>query len=106
MGRQIRDATEADLPGILDITNDAILNTAAVWSLTPATLDARAAWWRERTGAGFPVLVAADGADVLGFASYGQFRPWEGYLHSVEHSVYVSRAARRARVAPAPWCRR
>ena len=31
---------------------------------------------------------------MLGFASYGTFRPWEGYKHTVEHSVYVDAAAR------------
>ncbi|HKO09202.1 MAG TPA: GNAT family N-acetyltransferase, partial [Alphaproteobacteria bacterium] len=30
-----------------------------------------------------------EGACVLGFASYGDFRPWEGYLYTVEHSLYV-----------------
>lgn len=85
----IRAATEADLGAILEITNDAIANTTAIWSLTPATLDSRRAWFQERRARGFPVLVAGDGDAVLGFASFGDFRPWEGYLHTVEHSVYV-----------------
>ena len=92
----IRDATDADLPRILDITNEAIANTTAVWSLTPATLATRAAWLAERRAKNFPVLAAIDddGA-LLGFASFGDFRPWEGYLHTVEHSVYVDTSARR-----------
>jgi phosphinothricin acetyltransferase len=85
----IRDAAEADLPRILEITNQAILHTTAVWTLAPTTLPARRAWLEERTGRGFPVLVAEQNGDVLGFASYGDFRPWEGYRHTVEHSVYV-----------------
>ncbi len=103
---QVRDATEADLPAILAIINEATLNTTAVWGIAPTTLQARHAWWQERLQAGFPVLVAAEGSDegggndegggdtVLGFASYGTFRPWEGYKHTVEHSVYVDAAAR------------
>jgi phosphinothricin acetyltransferase len=90
----VRDATEADLPAILAIINEATLNTTAVWGIAPTTLEARLAWWRERVEAGFPVLVAAEGDAVLGFASYGSFRPWEGYKHTVEHSVYVDAAAR------------
>ena len=86
----IRDATEADLPRILEIANQATVHTTAVWTLTPATLEARLAWRRERTERGFPVLVAEAAGGVSGFASYGDFRPWEGYKHTVEHSVYVS----------------
>ncbi len=91
---KVRDAMEADLPAILAIINDATLNTTAVWGIAPTTLEARRAWWRERTEAGFPVLVAAAEDAVWGFASYGSFRPWEGYKHTVEHSIYVDAAAR------------
>jgi phosphinothricin acetyltransferase len=91
----IRDATEADLPRILAITNAAIAETTASWSFSPVTLEARAAWLAERRGKDFPVLVATDGADVLGFASFGEFRPWQGYLHTVEHSIYVATEAQR-----------
>jgi phosphinothricin acetyltransferase len=90
----IRAATEADLPAILAITNDAIRNTTAMWTTTQETLEARTEWWRDRTQAGFPVLVAGREGDVLGFASYGPFRAWEGYVHTVEHSVYVDSGAR------------
>jgi phosphinothricin acetyltransferase len=85
----IRDATEADLPRILEIANEAIANTTAVWSLAPATPETRKAWLLDRRGRGFPVLVADRDGAVLGFASYGDFRPWDGYLHTVEHSLYV-----------------
>jgi phosphinothricin acetyltransferase len=86
---EIRDATEADLPDILEITNEAIANTVAVWTLAPTTLAARRDWFNDRRARNFPVLVAQAGGSVIGFASFGDFRPWEGYLHSVEHSLYV-----------------
>jgi L-amino acid N-acyltransferase len=86
---KIRDATEADLPDILEITNEAIANTVAVWTLAPTTLAARRDWFNDRRSRGFPVLVAQADGSVIGFASFGDFRPWEGYLHSVEHSLYV-----------------
>ena len=88
---ELRAAREADLPAILAITNDAILHTSAIWSLAPTTLEARQSWLQERTRQGYPVFVAAAAAEVLGFASYGDFRPWEGYRHTVEHSLYVDR---------------
>jgi phosphinothricin acetyltransferase len=92
---RLRDATEDDLGRILDITNHAIEHTTAIWRLEPVTLDERLAWFRARRGRGYPVLVA-EGADgrVLGFASYGEFRTWAGYRHTVEHSVYVDAAER------------
>ena len=37
-----------------------------------------------------PILVAVDGARVLGFASFGDFRSWPGYRYTVEHSVHVA----------------
>jgi phosphinothricin acetyltransferase len=90
---RIRDATEADLPDILAITNQAIIETVAVWTIVPATLESRSAWFHDRRSRGFPVLVAEAEGAVIGFASFGDFRPWDGYLHSVEHSLYVAPAA-------------
>ena len=94
MSPSIRDATEADLPRVLEILNHAIVHTTAVWSLSPVTLDNRQAWLRDRAANGFPVLVADDRGDVAGFASYGVFRAYEGFKHTVEHSVYVHESAR------------
>jgi phosphinothricin acetyltransferase len=90
----IRAATEADVPGILAIYNDAVLRTTAVWNETPSDLEGRLDWFRSRTGAGFPVVVAVEGTLVEGYASFGPFRPFEGYRGSVEHSVYVRAGAR------------
>ncbi|MFC3126784.1 GNAT family N-acetyltransferase [Pseudoroseomonas globiformis] len=89
----IRDATEADLPQMLPILNQAIRETTAIWHLEEATLEARLAWLRERQGRGLPVLVAEHEGAVLGFASFGDFRPFAGYSQTVEHSVYVDPAA-------------
>jgi len=91
----IRDATDADLARILAITNQAILHTTALWTITQATLETRADWMRGRRDGGFPVIVAERDGTVGGFASFGPFRPHDGYLHSVEHSLYVDPAMQR-----------
>ncbi|MCU0986001.1 MAG: N-acetyltransferase family protein [Acetobacteraceae bacterium] len=91
----VRDATEGDVAAITAITNEAILNTTANWNLTPVTVEARAAWLADRRGAGFPVLVAERAGQVIGFGSFGPFRLFEGYLHTVEHGLYVHPAAHR-----------
>lgn len=86
----IRDARETDLEGILFIYNDAVLNSTAIWNDTPVDLANRQAWLAEREAQGHPVLVALDDAQqVVGYASYGPWRPHEGFRHTVEHSVYV-----------------
>ena len=91
----IRDAAECDVPAIVAITNEAIVNSTALWTITPTTVRARRDWMTERLAAGFPVLVAELGDGVaLGFGSYGAFRPHEGYVHTVEHSLYVHAQAR------------
>jgi len=86
----IRDATEAEVPRILEITNEAILNTTAIWDWAPMTLDQRLGWYRERVGRGFPVIVAEDAGRVTGFGAYGAYHAKEGYKYTVEHSVYVA----------------
>jgi len=86
---------DADLPGILAIYNDAVEHSTAIWNETRVDLANRQAWLSERQSAGFPVLVARnDAGELLGFASYGTFRPWAAFKYSVEHSVYVHHAHR------------
>lgn len=94
----IRPARESDLPAILGIYNDAVENTTAIWNETPADLANRRSWFLERTGKGFPVLVAERRIEneqgVIGYGTFGEFRPHEGYRVTVEHSVYVAKDAR------------
>jgi phosphinothricin acetyltransferase len=90
----LREAREDDLPGILAIYNDAVLTTTAIWNETPVDLANRRSWLGDRQARGYPVLVASEGDAVLGYASFGDFRPFEGFRISVEHSVYVARPAR------------
>lgn len=86
----IRDAVEADLDGIREIYNEAVENSTAIWNDHVVDLENRRAWFADRRENGFPVLVAADEDDrVLGYASYGPWRPHDGFRHTVEHSVYV-----------------
>lgn len=87
---RIRPATQADLPGVLVIYNHVIETSTAVYMDEPVPLADRTAWLAAREAKGFPVLVAADAGEVLGFASYGEWRgAFPGYRHSVEHSVHV-----------------
>lgn len=93
---EIRDAREDDLRGILEIYNDVIASSTAVYRDDPATLDDRHEWLLARRAQGYPVLVATDDSGVVGFASYGDFRAPPGYRFTVEHTVHI-RADQRGR---------
>ncbi|BDP43661.1 phosphinothricin acetyltransferase (plasmid) [Deinococcus aetherius] len=79
-----------DLPTILDIYNEAVLNTTASYDYEPTNLEARLGWFDAKMEQGLPVFVAQDQGTVVGWGSYGPFRAWPGYLYTVEHSVYVA----------------
>jgi L-amino acid N-acyltransferase YncA len=91
------DATVDDLPAIVDIYNDVIATTTAIYRDDPVTREDRAAWLAERRADGFPVLVARDertGAAVA-VGSYGWFKTApSGYATTVEHTVLVAGAHR------------
>lgn len=90
----IREAGEADLPAILAIYNDAVRHTTAIWNEILVDLDNRRAWMADRQGRGFPVLVAELDGKTVGYASYGDWRPHDGYRHTREHSIYVEKTCR------------
>lgn len=91
---ELRAATAQDAAGIALIYNDAVANTTAIWNDVQVDVANRAAWIAERQAQGFPVFVAVESDAVLGYASYGPWRPHDGYRRTVEHSVYVSTQAR------------
>lgn len=47
-------------------------------------------WLLDKLAAHWPVIVAVQENEVLGYASYGTFRFKEGFKYTVEHSVYVA----------------
>jgi L-amino acid N-acyltransferase YncA len=85
----ISAAGRAQLPEIRDIYNEVIRNSTAVFSDVEVTLENREAWFDAKRAAGFPLLAAVEPAGVVGFGTFGEFRSWPGYRHSVEHTVHV-----------------
>lgn len=86
---QIRTATENDLQQMLEIYNDIIANTTAVFQYDLHTLEMRKEWFAQKQKDGFPVFVAEENNEVVGFSTIGAFRNWQAYKYSVENSVYV-----------------
>ena len=91
---KIREAIESDLPQLLNIYNEIILNTTAVYDYEPHSLEMRRQWFDAKKEQGFPIFVAEDSERILGFSSIGPFRAWAAYKYSVEDSVYVAAGAR------------
>jgi len=91
----IRLATEDDLPQMLAIYNDIILNTTAVYDYEPHTLAMRMEWFLTKQKQGFPVFAAEENGMIVGFSTIGPFRrEWTAYRYSVENSVYVKNDCR------------
>ncbi len=91
----IRSAAPRDVPSILDIYNEAILHTTAVYDYEPHTLEQRMAWFERKAEDGFPVFAYDVDGRVAGFASYGSFRAWAAYRYTIEHSIYVHKDFRK-----------
>jgi len=82
---------------ILEIFNDAILNSTALYDYKAREASAMGAWFAAKSVNSFPVIGFEDDAGTLvGFASYGTFRAFPAYKYSVEHSIYVHKDHRGA----------
>jgi phosphinothricin acetyltransferase len=92
---QIIQCGESYSPQILAILNDAIVNTTALYDYEPRSPDSMAAWFAAKRSGNFPVIGAVtESGELMGFASYGVFRPWPAYKYTVEHSVYIAASHR------------
>ena len=88
---KIRPAILADLPGILEIYNDAVLNTTATYDYEPRTLEHRRAWFEEHAKNNYPVFVAVnDVGRIVGWSALNRFHDRMGYRFTTENSVYVA----------------
>ena len=88
MAVEIRLACTADNGHIAAIWNREVLATAATTDTEPRTPAAQRAWLRAH-GADYPVVVAAEGDEVLAFGALAPYRPKPSYRRTVEDSVYV-----------------
>ena len=87
---ELRPCTEQQLPEILDLFNDAILNSTSLYDYKIRTLDMMVAWYADKQKGSFPIVGAFDENNtLLGFSTYGMFRVRPAYKYSIEHSVYV-----------------
>jgi L-amino acid N-acyltransferase YncA len=85
----IGEARDEDFPEILAIYNEVIRNSTAVYTEVEYDEPRGRAWFQAKIASGYPFLVARDAAGVAGFGAFGDFRAWQCYRHTVEHSVHV-----------------
>jgi phosphinothricin acetyltransferase len=88
--RFVHCSFDAHAPQILDILNDAIVTSTALYDYQMRSPESMDVWFRGKSAGQYPVIGALDDDDrLLGFATYGVFRAWPAYKYSVEHSLYI-----------------
>jgi phosphinothricin acetyltransferase len=89
----LRAATAADAEGVAAIWNPVIRDTAATFTTQEKTPSGLAADFAAREAEGKAFLLVEDAGQVLGFATYFQFRNGPGYARTMEHTIVLSPAA-------------
>src|SRR5690606_15721045 len=75
---------------ILEILNEAIVNSTALYDYSPRSLDSMKSWFDIKMKNNYPVIgLVDDQNDLVAFGTYGSFRAWPAYKYTIEHSLYV-----------------
>lgn len=93
MSYTIRFATTADASAIAQLYNELGIRTNAAYRTVEVSVENRRQWLVEQERNGYPVLVAEESGQLLGYAGYLQFRSMDGYDHTVENTIWVAKAA-------------
>ncbi|MGE0844729.1 MAG: N-acetyltransferase family protein [Flavobacteriaceae bacterium] len=93
----LRDAQAADIEAISRIYRDAVLHGTASFELSPPDEAEMLKRFEALKAGGYPYIVAEDGGGGIGGYAYaGAYRPRPAYRFTVEDSVYVDPAMKRA----------
>jgi len=84
----IRPATIEDNPAIMEIYNEAVVNTTATFDTEPRTPEKQLEWWNKHKN-NHPILVAEENGKVVGWASLSPWSDRCAYDTTVEVSVYI-----------------
>jgi phosphinothricin acetyltransferase len=78
----IRAAVENDLPQVLEIYNERIMNSTCLFMYDPVALENRTTWFLETKAKGYPIIVAAEKKTnkAIAYANYGGFRPQTAFV--------------------------
>jgi len=79
------------LPEIQAILNEVIETSTAFYYYQPRSLLEVTDWALHKRAAGLPLRGAfSPTGELLGFSTYGPFRPQPAYKYTIEHSIYVN----------------
>jgi phosphinothricin acetyltransferase len=96
----IQCSYERHAAAILDIFNDAILHSTALYDYQARTMDNMVSWFNNKEAGNYPVIgIESESGELMGFASYGSFRAYPANKYTLEHSVYVANAHRGKGIA-------
>lgn len=98
---KIRDATEEDLPEIVEIYNSTVPGRTATADPEPVTVESRRAWFSEHSPERRPLWVAEADGGIAGWFGFEAFRKKPAYHATAEISVYVAEEHRRKGVGRA-----
>ena len=88
-----RPATENDLPAILDIYNEQVLNSTATFDIEPRSMEVQLQWVKQFEHP-YTLLVAERNDEIVGWGCLHPFGAKPGYRFTTENSVYVRADAR------------
>ncbi len=86
---EIMPAVATNAAQIAEFWNPIIRDTHVTFATTEKSIDDLVAMIDGR-----PFFVAKDGDQILGFATYGQFRSGNGYAYAMEHTIIMAPTAR------------
>ena len=89
----IRLAGAWDATAIAGIWNPVIRDSTVTFNAVEKDPDDLVRFMTTRADVGHATFVAEEDGEVLGFATYGQFRAGIGYARSMEHTIMIAQAA-------------
>ncbi len=92
---EIRDASLADLPAIVEIYNSTVPSRMVTADPEPISVESRRAWFYEHDPGRRPLWVAEVDGEIAGWFSFEPFRKKPAYYATAEVSVYVAEGHRR-----------
>jgi phosphinothricin acetyltransferase len=85
----VRTAVLDDAEALRRIYNVEVLGSTVTFDLVARTAADQVEWMESHAGV-YPVIVAEDEGEVIGFASLSPYRPRPAYSTTVEDSIYVT----------------